>query len=218
MTKLFKNVWFKCITTLLVILLFSGCSISILSDLLYVTPQERTDRGIIKVYGKLVDYDTVFDVDNEEFDDKTLTDQEKTKIIYDFGRINKIYSIGDTAANSYELLFQSVGYKGFKNGTVTVWVKVSVLSGVYSITQVKLESNKNQSLINNLGDGYYSNFELTDVTEAWKNGELFTADKSSAGTDYYNPVSGATYSANAGNNAVNCVIAYLGQGGAINEN
>ena len=212
MANLFKSVWFRCITCLLAILLFSGCSIAILSDLLYVSPEERTQRGIMKVYGKLVDYETVFDVDNKDYNDSTLTDQQKSLIIYDFGRINKIYKVGND-----ELLFQSVGYKGFKNGTVTVWVRTKLdeqaISPVYSIIQVKLEANVNQSLINNLGAGYYSNFKLIDVTTTWQNGEFFTADKTQQSAVNYNPVSGATYSANAGNNAVNCVISYLGQGG-----
>ncbi len=217
MAKLLKSVWFRCITTLLVIILFSGVSISILSDVLYVSPQERTDRGIVKVYGSLVKYDTVFDIDNEKFNDDTLTEEQKSLIIYQTGRINKIYTVGDTSSNSYEYLFQSVGYNGFKNGTVTVWVKVLYTSGTYSITQVLLESNKNQSLINNLGGDYYSNFELEDVTLSWKNGEFFTANKSDKNSVNYNPVSGATYSANAGNNAVNCVINYIG-GAFANEN
>lgn len=217
MAKLLKSVWFRCITTLLVIILFSGVSISILSDVLYVSPQERTDRGIVKVYGSLVKYDTVFDIDNEKFNDDTLTEEQKSLIIYQTGRINKIYTVGDTLSNSYEYLFQSIGYNGFKNGTVTVWVKVLYTSGTYSITQVLLESNKNQSLINNLGGDYYSNFELKDVTLSWKNGEFFTANKSDKNSINYNPVSGATYSANAGNNAVNCVINYIG-GAFANEN
>ncbi|MBO5068056.1 MAG: hypothetical protein J6C62_06610 [Clostridia bacterium] len=217
MAKLLKSVWFRCITTLLVIILFSGVSISILSDVLYVSPQERTDRGIVKVYGSLVKYDTVFDIDNEKFNDDTLTEEQKSLIIYQTGRINKIYTVGDTSSNSYEYLFQSIGYNGFKNGTVTVWVKVLYTSGTYSITQVLLESNKNQSLINNLGGDYYSNFELQDVTLSWKNGEFFTANKSDKNSINYNPVSGATYSANAGNNAVNCVINYIG-GAFANEN
>lgn len=217
MAKLLKSVWFRCITTLLVIILFSGVSISILSDVLYVSPQERTDRGIVKVYGSLVKYDTVFDIDNEKFNDDTLTEEQKSLIIYQTGRINKIYTVGDTWSNSYEYLFQSIGYNGFKNGTVTVWVKVLYTSGTYSITQVLLESNKNQSLINNLGGDYYSNFELEDVTLSWKNGEFFTANKSDKNSVNYNPVSGATYSANAGNNAVNCVINYIG-GAFANEN
>ena len=106
MAKLLKSVWFRCITTLLVIILFSGVSISILSDVLYVSPQERTDRGIVKVYGSLVKYDTVFDIDNEKFNDDTLTEEQKSLIIYQTGRINKIYTVGDTSSHSYEYLFQ----------------------------------------------------------------------------------------------------------------
>ena len=61
-------------------------------------------------------------------------------------------------------------------------------------------------------DSAYSENFLKDVTEPAKNGEIFTTEQ---GQDLSNPVSGATYSANAGNNAVNCVLKHLG--GATNE-
>lgn len=207
MAKLFKSDWFRCIFTLFLIIICSGASISVLSDVLYVSPQERTARGIQKVYGEEVVYDTIYDVDSEQFTINQLAKVQQDNIETDYGKINKIYVIGDES-DKYELLFQSVGYKGFKNGTVTVWVRVLVENDVYAVEKVLLESNKSQSLINNLDAKYYQNFELSDVTKAWKNKEFFTTESNGVNV---NPVAGATYSANAGNNAVNVVINYIGE-------
>lgn len=209
MSKLFKSIWFKCITVLLAIILISGASIAILSDVLYVSPEERTARGITKVYGQLVDYETIYDVDSDVYTFETLNKTQQECVKQDKGEITKIYMIG-----AEELLFQSVGFGGFKNGTVTVWVKVNIGDDTPSIEQVVLESNKSQSLIGNLKDGYYANFELEDVTEAYKNGDFFLTKGDS---NNLNPVAGATYSANAGNNAVNCVIKYVGEVHAIEK-
>ena len=203
MKSFFKSIWFRCITVILSIILISGASIAILSDVLYVSPEERTMRGIEKVYGELVDYETIYDVDSDEFTLETLPLVSRQLIKQEKGEITKIYMIG----NGTEFLFQSVGFGGFKNGTVTVWVVVKININSNSIEKVVLESNKSQSLIGNLKDGYYSNFELEDVTEAYENGEFFVTK----GEGILNPVAGATYSANAGNNAVNCVIKYVGE-------
>ena len=58
-----------------------------------------------------------------------------------------------------------------------------------------------------LNSAFYNRF-LVDVTNAYNDGNLFTT--ASGKGQFSNPVSGATYSANAGNNAVNCVVAYVG--------
>lgn len=200
MSKLFKNVWFKCISVLLCIILISGSSIAILSDVLYVAPEERTARAVKKIYGEEKTYSVILDTDGQTSD---------SPIEYSFGKINKIYRVDEEDGQTYDLLFQAVGYEGYKNGTVTLWVKTTFSANKYSIEKVILESYEKQTLMSKLGGEFYSKFNLTDVTEAYKNGENFTSTDKSAVN--YNPVSGATFSANAGNNAVNCVITYLGE-------
>lgn len=207
--KFFKSTWFKCITVLLAILLISGALIAILSDLLYVSPDMRTMRAVKKIYGQDMSYAVVFDIDNQEKGDSTLTTEEKPLIIYDEGRINKIYIIGDKTSGNYDLLFQSVGYQGYKGGTITVWTLVKV-SSTYDIDKVVLEGYEKQTLMSKLDNAFYSKFALTDITDAYQKGELFTTDSSKNNS---NAVSGATYSANACINAVNCVIKYVAQGG-----
>ena len=131
-----------------------------------------------------------------------------TKYIY---LINKIYIID----GGKDILFQTTGYHGYKEGTITLWVKVSVSEdNIYSIDKVVLEGYEKQTLMSKLGSDYYGRFLLSDVTEQYRSGKLFSAtDKDKE----YNAVSGATYSATAGNNAVNCVLKYLSEKETENE-
>ena len=196
----FKSTFFRCTALLLSLTVIFGGILALLNDLLYVSPEERTKRAIQKVYGQSVEFTTIFDIDNEEFNDDKLSDQEKVLIISEDGRINKIYQVGT------DLLFQSTGYKGYKGGTITVWVQVSSQNDRLTIEKVLLENYDKQTLMSKLDSNYYGKF-LVDVTDAYKNGLFFTTSGSG---EFSNPVSGATYSANAGSNAVNCVLRYLG--------
>ncbi|MBQ9485839.1 MAG: hypothetical protein IJU83_03275 [Clostridia bacterium] len=203
--KILNSVWFKCIACLLCIAVVSGALIAGLNDLLYVSAEERTARAIKKIYGENKQYSAMLDVDAGD-----------AAIEYDgMGKINKIYNVDGT------VLFQATGYKGYKNGTITLWVQATEFYAEpsdqpqqsegcerYSITKVMLEKFDKQTLMSKLGGDYYKNFELQDVTQAYRDGKLFSATESTA--ENYNPVSGATYSAQAGVNAVNCVIKYLG--------
>lgn len=193
MAKITKNVWFCCIFTLLIIAVISGGLLSVLNDVLYVSSEERMERAIAKIYGEKVTVDeVVLDAASSE-----------EKITYEFGSINKIYKIGN------DLLFQTTGFKGYKNGTVTLWVKATEESGIYSINKVVLENYTKQTLMSKFGGEYYERFKLDDVTAAYKNGEgLFSV---SADSENSNPNTGATYTATAHCNAVNCVLKYLGE-------
>ncbi len=194
--KVLKSTWFKCIACLLVIAVISGALLSILNNLLYVSPETRTMRAIKKIYGEEKEYTVELDVDS---DDQT----KNTAIGYDgVGRINKIYDI------SGDMLFQTTGNHGYKNGTITLWIQVAKDGEKYEIEKVVLESSEKQTLMSKLSGEFYDGFKLTDVTEAYNNGWLFSATERDA--ENYNPVSGATFSATAAANAVNCVIKYLG--------
>jgi len=198
MAKIFKNVWFRCIFTLLVIAVISGGLLAVLNDVLYVSAAERTERAIAKIYGEkksVSDDDILIDADS--------SDESKNKPVeYEFGSVNKLYRIGD------DLLFQTTGYKGYKNGTVTLWVLVSENDGVYSITKVVLESYEKQTLMSKFGTEYYDGFKLEDVTANYKEGEGYFSANASTGNQ---PNTGATYTAAAHCNAVNCVVKYLGE-------
>ncbi len=195
MKKFFSNIWFRCIFTLLIIICISGASLSILSDILHVSDNERTDRAIKKIYGEVELYNTVFD-------------GEEGTIEYDEGCINNIYEVQVNENESY-LLFKSTGNHGYKGGTISLWISVKENSnGVLSIKKVILDGYEKQTLMSKLTSSFYGNYQLFDVTEAYEKGELFSTNDNAVNA---NPITGATKSANAANNAVNCVIKYLGE-------
>lgn len=194
--KFLKTTWFKCITCLLIIAVVSGALLAMLNDLLYVSPEMRTARAIKKIYGEEKEYSVELDVDSSD-------ETKNVAITYDgVGRVNKVYNVSD------DVLLQTTGYHGYKDGTITLWIQVHKDGEKYSIQKVVLETYEKQTLMSKLSGDFYGGFKLTDVTEAFNNGWLFSATDKDA--ENYNPVSGATYSATAAANAVNCVIKYLG--------
>ena len=185
--KFYKTVWFRCITCLLLIAVISGALLASLNDLLAVSPETRTARAITKIYGEEKEYATVLDVDNGD-----------TAIEYEgVGSVDKVYSV------SGDLLFRTTGYQGYKNGTITLWIRATKNGETYSIEKVVLETSEKQTLMSKLTGEFYDGFNLTDIS-----GNFFSATDKNA--ENFNPVSGATYSATAACNAVNCVIRYLG--------
>ena len=185
MKKFFSNDWVKCIAVLLIIALVSGGLLTVLNDVLYVSSEERTGRAIKKIYGEEKEYTVVLDSENGD-----------DAVEYDFGKIEKIYAVENDA------LFRTTGYNGYKNGTVTFWVKTVKDGDGYKIDKVILESYDKQTLMSKLDKTYYDGF-LKDVTDTY-----YTVD---AGGENSNPVTGATRSATAGVNAVNCVVKYLNE-------
>nr|MBO4518261.1 hypothetical protein [Clostridia bacterium] len=196
----FKTAWFKCIACLLSIAVISGALLAVLNDALAVSPEMRTMRAIKKIYGEEKEYSVVLDIDSKD-------DTKNTAIVYDgVGSVNKIYEI-----DNGDILFQTTGYEGYKNGTITLWIRTAKTGNDYSIEKVILEKYEKQTLMSKLTGDFYNGFKLIDATAAYNDGSLFTARDKTA--ENYNPVSGATYSANAACNAVNCVIRYLGENG-----
>lgn len=195
MNKFFKSAWFKCTAVLLAIAVISGGLLALLNDLLYVSPEERTGRALQKIYGREIsanEYDILLDVDSG---DKAVE--------YEFGQIEKIFAIGDQTAE-HDLLFKTTGNEGYKGGTVTMWIKVVVNGESKEIDKVIIDSNTKQTLMSKLDAKFTDGFYI-DISGNYDT--YFTAKNKGEGTK--NPVTGATYSAQAGCNAVNCVIEYL---------
>lgn len=193
MKKLFSNIWFKCISVLLIIALISGGVLALLNDLLFVSPLERSMRAIKKIYGEEKEFSTLIDTDS---DDETLNSPIEFE---EYGTINKIYKVQN--GNTSDLLFRTTGIGGYKNGTITLWVQVVYQNNQEKIQKVILEGFEKQTLMSKLDGSFYDNY-LIDISD-----DYFVENKDEQGL--LNPVSGATYSATASNNAVNCVIAYL---------
>ena len=199
MAKLFKNVWFRCITILLAIILVSGASISILSDVLYVSPAERTSRAMTKIYGvaKVIkDENVIFDAD------KTA---DKKPLSSTYGTINKIFIVGDKTSDKFDMVYQASGKDGYKGGNITLWIQVVVQNSDYKnakLNKVVVESYDKQTLMSKFDAMYYEQF-----VSLYESGKLFTAKNEP--DKIKNVVTGATKSSIANCNAVNCVIKHL---------
>lgn len=194
MKNIFSAVWFKCIAVLLCIALISGGLLAVLNDVLAVPASERTMRAIKKIYGEEKECKVVIDTDGED------ESKKETVVCENYGTISKIFVVGDENSNKFDYLFYATGNNGYKNGTISLWVRVSVNSGECKIEKVLLGDFTKQTLMSKLGSEYYDGF--TGGT-----GEYYSAVIEDGKT--YAPVSGATKSATAASNAVNCVIYWL---------
>jgi hypothetical protein len=190
MKNFIKSDWFRCIAVLLALAVVLGGTLAILNDVLYVSPEERTARAIKKIYGENKEYTVVLDQDGG--------------FTCEYGSIDKIYQVGE------DTLFKATGNNGYKNGTISLWIKVINDNGNDIIDKVVMDGYDKQTLMSKFTDKYYKGF-LTDITAAINNGEFFSPKSDATGLK--NPMSGATKSANAICNAVNCVIFYIAQGG-----
>lgn len=191
MAKFFKSDWFKCVAFLLILSVVLCGTLAILNDVLFVDSTERTARALNKIYDREVDFTTSLDIDNGD-----------TAITNEYGQIEKIYQVEN------DLVFKSVGFNGYKNGTITLWVKVINDKGQTKIDKVIQDSFTKQTLMSKFTSEYYDNF-LIDVTAAFNNGTYIFSSKEE-NKAIQNAMSGATYSATAACNAINSVIVYLG--------
>ena len=133
----FKSNVFKCLATLLCVLLISGIFLTIMNALLAVTPEEKFQRAISKIYGKNVATTAV-----------AVADYNSN------ATIEEAYRVED---GNY--LVKSTGKGGYENGTVTCWVVIEFNNGaVCGIGKVVIDSNKNQSYIDRVTDKALNQF------------------------------------------------------------
>ena len=193
--QFFKSTTFKCIITLLCILLVSGIFLTIMNGLLEVTEGEKLQRAIGSIYGGST---TIYGKDDKEItasetSPKGLID---TPVVYDNAEIVQMYRIvygGDT-----DYLVLSKGTGGYGGGSVTCWVAVNVntqTNSIIKVRKVSISESVNQSFIGNITDTF-----LTSFTKEYK--------------DYYSTAdgyltSGASLSSNAICNAVNGATGYI---------
>lgn len=143
-----KSAAFKCVTALLTVLLICGVFLTIMNGLLAVSPEERFERAIMKIYGKSVPATAVA---VEDYNSNAT--------------INEAYKMGD---GNY--LVKSTGKGGFSGGTVTCWVVIEVKGGAISgVGKVIIDSNVGQSYINYINDKF-----LTAFTTNYEDGAYFT--------------------------------------------
>lgn len=209
----------KCLSVLLVIMVISGGALAILNDVLYVSPAERTARAVKKIYGTEKEFSTLVDVDRTD-EDAINEGFNNQKIEYSFdeqnkGVISKVYLVGDTSSDSYDYLFLSTGDNGYKGGNISLWAQVTYdkTTDKYSLEKIIIGDSTKQTLMSKLGSEYISGFEeVSDIKDFYDNGKWYSANVKVANSNIVlNPISGATKSATAGCNAVNCVIKYVGE-------
>lgn len=134
----FKSNVFKCLITLLCVLLVSGVFLTVMNGLLAVSDQERLDRAINKIYGKSVSYTEV-----------AVADYNSN------ATIDAAYKIKDDG----NYLIKSTGKGGFDNGTITCWVVVEISgSKISGIGKVVIDSNKGQTQMAELKDSFLNQF------------------------------------------------------------
>lgn len=135
----FKSTAFKCIITLLAILLVCGVFLTIANGFLSVSEEERFDRAIKKLYGK--------DVTVERID---LSNQ---KTSFDYSDIVEAYKVKDDG----NYLIKAEGKEGF-GGTVTCWVVVETGDGengakvVTGVMKIAIEKAAGESYIGNVSE------------------------------------------------------------------
>lgn len=200
-----KSLWFKCTVVLLSIAVIAGGLLAVLNNVLAVSDKERTTRAIQSIYGKEMDYEIIKEYDKTLFAD--TGDVKYQKYENEYGEIKNVYKINNDN-NSVDYLFKSTGINGYKGGTITLWIKVSVENNSYKISSIVMESFDKQTLMSKLDANYYEGF-YKDITNEMQN--YFTADEKDT-TNTKNIATNATKSSRAGANAVNCVIKYIRDG------
>lgn len=139
--KFFKSTAFKCIITLLAILLICGVFLTIADGFLHVSEEEKFNRIVKKIYGKEVDCEEV--------------DISDAKTAFDYSTVTKAYLV----KNDGNYLIQAEGKEGF-GGTVTCWVVVKVGKGddgttetVIGVEKVAIDKASGESYINRISQG-----------------------------------------------------------------
>jgi Na+-translocating ferredoxin:NAD+ oxidoreductase RnfG subunit len=187
--QFFKSNTLKCLLVLTCIALVSGGLLAIFNDVLYISDEEQLNRAIAEIYGTTIGY--------EEF---TVNEADSTN---EYGSIDSVYKLDD---GNY--LIKSTGIDGYKNGTVTAWVVIGFTDGAFSgINDVTLESYDKQTLMSQMGDSFYSVFTSEDNQDEVLEGQYFYPLENDE--TIQNVVTGATYSSNAFDNAVNSSLYYV---------
>jgi Na+-translocating ferredoxin:NAD+ oxidoreductase RnfG subunit len=186
----FKSVAFKCIITLLCIVLVSGILLTFCNALFKVTDEERLQRAINKIYGKEI---TTTEL---EFTSETQTDFITSEIVTAYLDEDGNYLVESTGKNGY-------------GGPVTCYVVVKMSADKKSISgvgNVVIKTATGESYISNITSAKLEEFSKITYTDD-KVYELGFNSSGVAGNDYI--ATGASYSMRAISNAVNGAISFV---------
>lgn len=212
--QFFKSTAFKCIITLLGILLVCGVFLTVMYGFLEVSKGEKLQRAVSKVYGGTSV--TVYGLDSEgneveinaaNTDPKSFvskqTDLESSTII-------DMYKITFDDKEEFDYLIQVTGKGGYGGGTVTCWVSVKMNAAgnqIIGIGNVTVGSNVGQSFIGKIQESM-----LGSYGEKYEDGIVYSTADGFVST-------GASYSSTAINNAVNGAMKFVKDyvAGGINQ-
>lgn len=170
----FKSTAFKCLITLLSIILICCIFLTFCNALFYVSDAERLDRAVAKIYGKSVTTEEVILAEGEET--QTNATIQAAYVVVDDGNY----------------LVKSTGKGGFSGGSVTCWVVVTLSAGeVNGIQKVVIDSNVGQSYIGKVTDAFLNSFTNEYKAEYTVSDGYVSAGASYSSTAICNSVNGA---------------------------
>lgn len=186
--QFFKSTAFKCIATLLIIVLICTVFLTVCNSLFYVSAEEKFDRAIAKIYGK--------PVATEQITISGLTTD------FEYSSVNEAYLVED---GNY--LVKSTGKEGF-GGSVTCWVVVAMESGaIRGVNNVVVDSAPGESYLSKISKDELAEFSRIEYTDGFVYEVGFQHGSTLHGKDYIN--SGASLTMRAVSNAVNGAIEFV---------
>ena len=149
----------KSVAIMLAIILVCGGLLAVLSDLLFVSDEERIQRAIDKIYDENVSLEQTLDA-------SAYTLHE------DIGVIKQAHLL-----DNGDYLVLSTGKKGYSNGTVSVYVSIENANGVATVKKVVQDSYTGQTLMSKLGGLYekYSNKTSSDSVNEIVSGATYSS-------------------------------------------
>ena len=134
-TPFWKSVC-KSLIVMVMIIVVCGGLLAIVNDLCKVTDEERIQRAIDKIYDTDVKLDDTIDVSNYNEN-------------LDIAEIKACYKL-----NNGDYLVRTTGKKGYSNGSVTLYVSISIEDDVAKVNITVMDDYKGQTLMSKLNDLY----------------------------------------------------------------
>ena len=194
---------FRCIVVLLVITIVCGAILALCNDLFFVSDREMFERSMTKIYDG--DASQLVDLIPDDAEEITYTTYDCEAVVLDAHK----------SPDGKTWLVQSKGNKcGYQNGSVTLWLNMSVESGqLTAINKIIVDSyDSSQTLIGSISETYLAQYSSEQYRDVVTGGGHFSNVKMSAEetTDANEIVAaGATYTSKAVNAAVNGAMDYV---------
>lgn len=183
----FKSNAFKCIYVLLAIVLVCGILLALCNDLFYISPEERLDRVLSKIYPDGKVEEIIYNEDNP-------TELETE---FSSGAIVAAYKMDD---GNY--LINSYGTGGY-GGNVYMWVVFEMDNGsIGGIGNIALDKTDGETFLDRLQPGEYEWF-----SDNYKDGESFVVSDYTSNT--IGTAASASMTRRAITNAVNTALEFV---------